>query len=915
MANKKYYKKIFIAAAALFILFAPVGITTKSATQSPSTAIVLATNAREASNNSLFSLSSYSTFRLSLRLNLVEAADTTVGAGAGVAQVQTPNWLSCASNPATCGVYYISLVVNGGMGLFVALGAWLVRLGLQFNDNIFNSPAVTTGFSVALAIANLGFVLGIIIIAIATIIRNQSYGIKQLLWKLVMMAILVNFGLVITAPIVGFANSMSNYFINATSPSGAAGYEGYVATMMTAFSPQTQQLGGVSSNSGSGNSFVDFCKGNWSWISEVQDMCNTAGVPTNATDNFWQTTIAFLFDIVFSALTAFTFLCLAILLIIRYLTLAGLLIVLPLAWLMYIFPKFDNSFSKWWNTFIKWTFFPPLALFFIYLAFITATNTTSNQPYLGSALAVPSGATTGVEKTLTTQTGLGEGVVQQAADEVLLVGLTIMGLIFASSLAGKAGSTAVNIGSSAGKAVAGYAGRKAKKGVARAYQGAGGERLNTALQRSRIPLISTIGRGAANLTEAGTKNQVDAYHKSLGLGNMDDARLTAVTQGLSGKDKQLAALMEWQKRGKLDKVEKIGGASLQEWLSKNQDTFKNYGQGKLQGDIDTALGSNEEIRRAARAKGAAGATATMVDENGIMGPAGATVLASDMTSRANEVMQKAAEAKNAARTTATVVDEKGVVGPVGATVLASDMTSRANEVAKNAETLVKRSGADSFVPHNGSTIKAGDLLKIAQAASKGAEEAMDKNEETAGILHNGKIRGAGDLAQEAKMALQKADAAVDKKGGDANVRDEENRLGRGAGQMVKAGELMQAAAEKFWEGKDKGDISKISASALFGGKAKFGLDEKSLKEIGRSVTHGIAMQAPGLMGSVAGKMDNWKQLTEFTNTYKRSIDEAERANKMTAIRAESLRGSIDKILGAKLAFLGGPAPTPTPPTP
>ena len=496
MTHKNHYKKIFIITAALFVLFAPVGMTVRNSVVQKSTVGAASTSmvvqARGVALTSPTLLSPYSAFRLTLNLNLAEATSpTAVGASAGATNVQDVNFLACAQNVATCGVYYVTLVVNGVMGLLLVGGAWLVKLGLQFNDNVFNSPAVQTGFSVSLAIANLGFVLGIIIIAIATIIRNQTYGIKQLLWKLVFMAILVNFGLVITAPIVGFANSMSTYFINATSPSTATGgYEAYVNTMMSAFQPQIPLDAGAS-----GVTLSSLCNSALAQLIGGPPLGAICGIKaaisgtSSASDTLWQNTMALMFDVAFSGVAALTFLCLAILLIIRYLMLGGLLIVLPLAWLTYVFPKFDNSFSKWWNTFIKWTLFPPLALFFIYLAFITAGNIgnstnvaagTTTNTYLAATLGGNNDGTNNIslEKSLSTQTGLGGGVIEQAADEVLLVGLMIMGLMFALSLSGKAGSTVVNGATTVSKAAAGYVGRKTGKAAARVYQKAGGEQIS-----------------------------------------------------------------------------------------------------------------------------------------------------------------------------------------------------------------------------------------------------------------------------------------------------------------------------------------------------------------------------------------------------------------------------------------------------
>lgn len=553
MTRKNQYKKIFVIAAALIVFFAPVGI---------------------AMENGPIAQNFSGAHSLSLNFYIANAAS-------GSAQ---PNFFI---HPITGPVYYVATVIDQIMSLAVMGTAALVRLGLQFNDNIFNSPAVQTGFSVSLAIANLGFVLGIIIIALATILRNQTYGIKQLLWKLVFMAILVNFGLVITAPIVGFAGSMSNFFINATSPSNTTGgYEGYVTTMAQAFAPQAvgsgvQQAGCANAAAGTG----------------VAAICNTAQTTAKkeaASDSFTQSLLALVFGIVFLAVTAFTFLCLAILLIIRYLMLGGLLIVLPLAWLTWIFPKFDNSYSKWWNTFVKWTFFPPLALFFIYLAFTTATNVGKNT-YLQQAAGIPQGASSGVEAALAYQTGLG-GPIQQAADEVLLVGLMIMGLMFSLSLTGKAGSTVVNGAGAVSKAAAGYVGKKGLRIAGRTVP----QKLKENLQAGKVlpfgqRLQVAAGVGLGNLERKGRGDMVAEEAKNAeALAKQDPQAFARVLSNESGamgtggtsKQRQMAMLAQLAKDEDLMKEFKkqgsvVGGVEIQKFLQDNEGEFKRLQQGKI----------------------------------------------------------------------------------------------------------------------------------------------------------------------------------------------------------------------------------------------------------------------------------------------------------------------------------------------
>lgn len=606
--KRSFYKKVFVIGVALFVLFSPIGLTTKEAASSP-----IKLNAPQI----LPSLAS--SFSLALKLNLAEATTTeTTGAGAGSATVQNPNLFSCTINAATCGVYYVALVLNGIAGVGLSIAAFAVRLGLQFNDNVFNSPAVQTGFSVSLAIANLGFILGIIIIALATIIRNQTYGIKQLLWKLVVMAILVNFGLVITAPIVGFASDMSNYFINAISPQSTtvAGYEGFASTMTAAFAPQDlTQGGGQTGNAttvGVSTGVTAGCSG--TLAGGVPGLCALLGKIAGAltpSDSLWQMTMALCFDVFFSFLTLFVFACLAVLLIVRYLMLGGLLIVLPLAWLTWIFPKFDSSFSKWWNTFIKWVFFPPLALFFLYLAFITATNTGgAGNTYLTQATQIPTNADTGVEAGIVEETGIGGGPIQQAADEILLAGLTIMGLMFANSLAGKAGSTVVNAGASASKAVGGYVGKQTKKGARAGFRKVGGTKAVQKMREGqlgglqKIPLVGwAAGRGASL---AGRALEPHLVNKEI----VDEAKkkvpenIEQVKQNLKGNmntEDRLAHIAKLIEKGELSKDQMVGNENIADFLDKNQNMIKNYSFEKSYKDLDKVLMSTANSRNAARA--------------------------------------------------------------------------------------------------------------------------------------------------------------------------------------------------------------------------------------------------------------------------------------------------------------------------
>src|SRR3989344_3855022 len=80
--------------------------------------------------------------------------------------------------------YLISLV----LGAAIAIEAFAISVILDLNMKAITSDFVINGFNVVLSVANLGFVIGMIVMAFMTIIRIQSYGVKPMLWRIVVMA-------------------------------------------------------------------------------------------------------------------------------------------------------------------------------------------------------------------------------------------------------------------------------------------------------------------------------------------------------------------------------------------------------------------------------------------------------------------------------------------------------------------------------------------------------------------------------------------------------------------------------------------------------------------------------------------------------------------------------------------------------
>lgn len=353
--------------------------------------------------------------------------------------------------------FTINTLIAAVAGIFIAVEAWIIAVVLNINDGVFQSTFVQTGFSITLALSNLAFVLGIIVIAIATILRSQSYGIKKLLWKLVVAAILVNFGLVIAAPIFGLGNSLTHYFLNCIDPtaggctttsSGFTSYSNFATSFAGAFHPE--------------NNFATVQNSSISSTGTTQN--NVKGAFSAMGTEFGKTFVP-VFGILFTVVNLITIvvvlLAFIILLLIRYLYIAILAIIMPFAWASWVFPGLDSHWKKWWNKFLQWTFFSPIVLFFIYLAMLMMKGQAASggmrfDQYQSGSIFTALGGFLGSEFT---------PIITAFLQEFVFVGLIIGGMVVASSMSITGAKAAVSAATGAAKATATWGLKKGARGA------------------------------------------------------------------------------------------------------------------------------------------------------------------------------------------------------------------------------------------------------------------------------------------------------------------------------------------------------------------------------------------------------------------------------------------------------------------
>lgn len=237
---------------------------------------------------------------------------------------------------------FIGSILFGFAGSLVE---FMLKLNLSVTDMTKN-VLVDVGWRITRDIANLGFVLTMIVIAFATIVGSESYGYKKLLPKLIAAAILVNFSLAIAGVFIDFSHVITNFFMSKVSDTG---YFGITEKLASAFAPQRFLLG-------DGNNPLP------------PNPADEAGIGTKLSTAVIVSIAEMGFTIMFTMSAALVLLTLAALLLVRFIWLSFLLILAPITWLFWAVPGQSSKFGSWWSKFIEQVFFAPAITFFIYLA-------------------------------------------------------------------------------------------------------------------------------------------------------------------------------------------------------------------------------------------------------------------------------------------------------------------------------------------------------------------------------------------------------------------------------------------------------------------------------------------------------------------------------------------------------------------
>ena len=235
----------------------------------------------------------------------------------------------------------ISSILGAVFGVVLYLEAQIIDYIINpANFSFTNSPIVTLGWGITRDLANMFFILILLIIAFATVLKIQSYAIKQLWWKVLVAALLINFSLVIAGFVIDFTQVLTIFFLNQITGGGS--------------------FGTITTRLASGMQILNF------YNPATPESLGQGALQFGASSI--AAVVGIILTLVGSVITVFVFGALAVFLIVRILHIWFLLIIAPIVWMLWIVPATSGQFSKWWDNFIKWTFFAPIYVFFIYLS-------------------------------------------------------------------------------------------------------------------------------------------------------------------------------------------------------------------------------------------------------------------------------------------------------------------------------------------------------------------------------------------------------------------------------------------------------------------------------------------------------------------------------------------------------------------
>ncbi len=249
-----------------------------------------------------------------------------IGLDLPTAQAQVMSWVEKGAAQMLVGLMqFLGYISVAGAALF----AWLLNADVV--EMILNAPIIPLVWEMVRDFLNLMFILVLLFSAFATIFQVERFHLRNILIKLVIMALLVNFSLPVARVVIDTGNIIMYFFVERLFPDV---------------------------NEGSGQAMA----------SMFGEYTNIANVLLPNPDGVTEVSTYLLVAIIFTFVYGVLLMTVAVILAIRLVALAFLMIMSPVGFVAGILPSTAQYASRWWGNLFKYTFNGPILVFILFFA-------------------------------------------------------------------------------------------------------------------------------------------------------------------------------------------------------------------------------------------------------------------------------------------------------------------------------------------------------------------------------------------------------------------------------------------------------------------------------------------------------------------------------------------------------------------
>ncbi len=524
------------------------------------------------------------------------------------------NGCSMLNGLIACGIYRILDTLTDFLVIpFLALAAGIFDSAITLQAIPFSTVVfVTIGWSITRDVANMFFIFFLLWVAIATIFNFQAYSAKTLLPKLIVVALLINFSFPIGNFVIQTTNALGGIFYDAMrqyNPEQDLGIVGLVvgspiANKVVAVSkfgafvsapaneyknaqppdPSRWQVIGENINKN--------CPDRpWSTITAAivaGDIYSCAGaVLSSAWTAVWGTSddralqaafTAIFWKLIITPVMIFILLVSSQFLVIPFISLAFVLVLGPLAFLFMILPATQQYYSQWWDRLIKWAFYFPAFMFFLFLSLEAGSLVLSTQITTNNPMPI-------------------------SMSFILMIGFLIGSILVAQQMGIAMSGTVIGLGKRAMHSTRRAAQRKAWRGV---RKGVANAAKNVRVPEG-VPFAGAAERALGRIQAAGSRADKERYEAKYGyMKNLPDREKARYISQMSAKD-QAKALKDMGAQTRGEAINALSSADQIRMLQKMRSDRDTRGQEKLIGEATNnpevrALVENETLTRNPQSK-------------------------------------------------------------------------------------------------------------------------------------------------------------------------------------------------------------------------------------------------------------------------------------------------------------------------